>query len=351
MRLFGEEIAKDELLKHVSSMKQIVDAKLVTFEEGRAKGLRAVQVNAGDGLMFTVLLDRGMDIGDASYKGVPIAWSSKVGMANPEYFENQGHQWLRNFYGGLLTTCGLIQVGEPCEDNGVFHGLHGRISHTPCERFWIDEYWEGDDYIVKVTGRMREAIIYGENIVMTREIKCVLGQPKILITDTVENEGYLESPFMIMYHVNEPYPIASEKSKVYSSADSVDNLVTCDQPGAKDFSSVTPPLHDYKYETFAHNMPMDRNRVYMAVINNDKQLGVYLGYNANVLPIGNQWKMLAEQEYVVAMEPANTYPVGIKEAREKGFLKTIKPKEKQVIELEIGVLDGKEQITMFKGLL
>lgn len=344
---FGIKLKKQELLERVSSMSQIAGARVFEHIEGKAAGVKAVEVNAGLGLSFTVLLDRGMDIGDAYYKGIPIAWRSKVGVIAPTYFENQGHQWLRNFYGGLLTTCGLIQVGEPCEDEGVYHGLHGRISHTPAEKYWIDEYWEGDDYIVKVTGRMREAVIYDENLTLTREIKCVYGQKRIFVKDVVKNEGYNESPFMIMYHVNEPFPIVSEHSKLYSSATSVEPQ----QEWAGDYRSITKPTHGYRYETFVHNMPKDRDKVYYAIINEELKVGVYLGYDPKALPVGNEWKMLGQQDYVVAMEPSNTYNVGIAESRKQGWLPKLKGGEKAEINLEIGVLEGEDEIEAFKKIL
>lgn len=351
MKAFGMEMTKEALLQRVSSMSQIAGAREFTYTQGKAAGVRAVEVTAGQGLTFTILIDRGMDIGDAYYCGIPIGLKSKVGVIGPTYFENQGHQWLRNFYGGLMTTCGLSQVGEPCVDGGIFHGLHGRISHTPAERYWVDEYWDGEDYVISVTGKMREAIIYGENLVLTREIKCVYGQKKMMITDTIENEGYEASPLMILYHVNQPFPLVSEHSKIYTSADSVDVLNTCNQPGAGDYRTMTKPQKGYVYETFSHNMPMDREKVYTGIINENMQLGMYLAYDPKVLPIGNQWKQLGQQDYCGALEPANTYPVGIKEAREKGYLKTIQAKEKIKIKLEIGVLDGVNEIDTFKTKL
>ncbi len=341
---FGLKLKKEELLERISSMSQIAGARVFEHLEGKAAGVKAVEVNAGAGLSFTVLLDRGMDIGDAYYKGIPIAWKSKVGVIGPTYFENQGHQWLRDFYGGLLTTCGLIQVGEPCEDEGVYHGLHGRISHTPAEKFWVDEYWEGDDYIVKVTGTMREAVIYDENLTLTRQIKCVCGEKRIFVKDTVVNEGYNETPFMIMYHVNEPFPIVSENSRLYSSAVKVEPQ----QEWAGDYNSMSKPAAGYRYETFVHTMPKDREKVYYAIINEALKIGVYLGYDPRELPVGNEWKMLGQQDYVVAMEPSNTFNVGIAESRRKGWLPMLKGGEKAEINLEIGVLEGELEIEQFK---
>ena len=54
--------------------------------------------------------------------------------------------------------------------------------------------------------------------------------------------------------------------------------------------------------------------------------------------------MLGQQDYVVAMEPSNTYNVGIAESRKNGWLPMLKPKEKTEINLEIGVLEGDEEI-------
>ena len=345
---YSMNLTKEELCERVSSMSQIAGARVFTYSEGKAAGVKAVEVKSGCGLVFTILIDRGMDIGEASYCGVPIAWQSKVGVIAPTYFENQGHQWLRNFYGGLLTTCGLTQVGEPCEDNGVYHGLHGRISHTPAEKYWIDEYWDNDDYVIKVTGKMREAIIYDENLVLTREIKCIFGQKKIFIRDTVENEGYQESPFMIMYHVNQPFPIVSEYSRFYTSAKKVTAQRLCEQEGAGEYSRMSKPIPGYQFETFLHEMPKDRECVYNAIINEQLKLGVYLGFDPKTLPIGNQWKMLGQQDYVVAMEPSNTYNVGIAESRKNGWLPMLKPKEKIEINMQIGVLEGEEEIGDFK---
>ena len=342
VNIFGTDFTRAELLERISSMKQIAGATVFEYSEGKAAGVKAIDVKAGK-LGFTILIDRGFDIGEAFFDGIPIAWKNKVGIISPAFFEHTGHQWLRNFYGGLITTCGLSHVGEPCVDGTVSHGLHGRIANTPAETFRVDEYWEDDRYIIKATGKVREAILYGENLVLTREITCAYGENKILIKDVVENEGYKESPLMIMYHVNQPYPIVSEHSRVYSSALSVEPQQSADH----NFQTVLNPSSDFNYRTFVHNMPKDRESVYMAVINESLEVGVYLKYDPNVLPVGNQWSMFGKQEYAIAMEPSNTNNIGIVEARERGCLPMLKPGETCEINLEIGVLCGSDDIEDF----
>lgn len=347
---FGIEIDKNDLLQRVSSMSQIAGTRLFEYVGGKADGVRAVDVRAGD-LNFTVLLDRGMDVANTEYRGIPVAWMSKMGIHTPSFFENQSEQFLRSFAGGLLTTCGLSQVGEPCVENGDFLGLHGRISHSPAEKSSIDEYWEDEDYVIKVSGQAREAMLYKENLVLKREVICKYGVPKIFIHDVIENEGYQESPFMIMYHINFGFPITSEYSKIYTSSSEVTAYVTRSQEGGGDYENIREPIPGYTYECFEHKMPKEKDTVYAAIINERIELGVYLKFSPKELPVFSQWKMIGQQDYVVAFEPANTLPIGRVEAKKKNLLYMLKPKEKYEINLEFGFIQGKENILNFKKII
>ena len=42
-----------------------------------------------------------------------------------------------SFYAGLLTTCGLLNIGNPCTDDGEELVLHVRISNIPFEKISI----------------------------------------------------------------------------------------------------------------------------------------------------------------------------------------------------------------------
>ncbi len=137
--LFGDNLSREEVLQRVGSIGQIAGVRPFRYTDGRADGVKAADVRTGSGLGFTVLLDRGMDIAHAEFAGKPVSWDSKNGVAAPGFFERPGQDWLRTFGGGLLTTCGLIQVGPPNVDGGEELGLHGRISHLPAERFDFDE--------------------------------------------------------------------------------------------------------------------------------------------------------------------------------------------------------------------
>ena len=96
------------------------------------------------------------------------------------FFEEPGLGWLRNFPGGLVTTCGLTYAGAPCEDNGEKLGLHGRFSNTPASNVWVDGEWEGDDYRMWAVGKIRESRLFGENILLKRKVSAVLGREQVL---------------------------------------------------------------------------------------------------------------------------------------------------------------------------
>jgi hypothetical protein len=162
MHIFGKQITKKEIFKRVGDISQICDIRLSSLKGGVETGVNIADVKTGSGLNFTVILDRGMDIGDANYNGIPLAWMSPTGYVHPSFFEQDGFGWLRSFFGGLLTTCGLTYAGAPCVDEGKALGLHGRISNIPAKNISINKYWQKDDYIMEITGEIREVSVFGE---------------------------------------------------------------------------------------------------------------------------------------------------------------------------------------------
>ena len=101
---------------------------------------------------------------------------SGTGITSPAYYEEPGLGWLRSFFVGLLTTCGITNAGAPSTDQGRAFGLHGRVSNAGAEDLAIDQEWEGDEYLLRLKGRMREVFpLVGENMTLTRRIETRLG--------------------------------------------------------------------------------------------------------------------------------------------------------------------------------
>ena len=66
-------MTKRELLKKKGSVEQIGGVRDFTFNDGRAKGVRAIEIITGK-LRFTVLPDRCMDIAQADFRGDSFSW-------------------------------------------------------------------------------------------------------------------------------------------------------------------------------------------------------------------------------------------------------------------------------------
>lgn len=165
-----------ELMKHIGSVEQVGGIRDFVLNDGKMAGMRVIEVDTGS-LCFSILPARGMDIGKTKYKGEAISWISKTGAVAPWYYENDGYAWLRSFTGGLITTCGLRNIGSPVGE----HGLHGRIANIPANKVSVFADWVGEEYIMKIAGEMRESTVFGENIVLKRKIATKLFGNEITI--------------------------------------------------------------------------------------------------------------------------------------------------------------------------
>ena len=104
----------------------------MVLQDGKANGTRALLVRTGGGLTFTVLPDRGLDIAEMHFGDLPISYISPSGVTHPAYAQYDGKDaHARTFFGGALTTCGLLNVGPACTLDGQKFPLHGNYSNTP----------------------------------------------------------------------------------------------------------------------------------------------------------------------------------------------------------------------------
>jgi hypothetical protein len=147
---------------HAADISQVAGIDHIEFRSGKAKGVEAFEVRTGSGLQFTVLKDRALDIPRAQYKGCNLAPASNTGIVAPQYFEPEGESFFRNWFVGLLCTCGLTYAGVPCEDEGKQLGLHGRIGNTAAEEVGYEQLEENGEIEFRIKGKVREAAYYNE---------------------------------------------------------------------------------------------------------------------------------------------------------------------------------------------
>ncbi len=339
-----------ELYRHVGGLSQLAGVRHIEYKEGRAKGVEAYEVRTGGGLEYAVLPDRCMDIAWASYRGVPFSYMTPVGPAAPCHYEPEKDGFLRNFFAGLLTTCGLTYFGASCTDEGVELGLHGRISNTAAEERAYRVDARCDSPRIEMSGLMRESRLFGENLVLRRTIVSPLGENSIAIHDAVTNEGFETQPLMILYHLNYGYPLLRPGSRILAP---LLEVLPRDPRAAEGLSrhlEVAPPERGYVGEQcyFWKLRPQRDGRVSVALVDDEAGWGVRETYNPGQLPFFTQWKQMGEQYYVMGLEPGNATPEGRAQARANGTLQCIGPGETQKFDLEIGILETPEAIAEFE---
>ena len=348
--LYGKKIRREDIYRYTGSIEQIMGAKEFAYRNGRQEGVKGIEVYNDTGFRFTVLPDKGMDIGSTSYCGKSITWECKNGVVAPQYYENGGLGFLRSFGGGLLATCGLTSAGSDGVDEQTVLGLHDRINNIPAKKYSIDETWDEDKFVLCIKGRVQQSCLYYENMVLEREITFKMGETKINIHDTVINEGYNDTPFMLIYHINFGYPVVTEDTKIFTPAENVwawsegainakGNALECQQP-----------TRHFEYECYVHDMP-ENKEVYAAVINEKINFGAYIRQSTDQLPCMINWKMMGEQDYVVALEPGTNIPEGRIEARKNNRLKVMSAGQRYETDLEIGLLNGEVEIEKIKKLI
>jgi len=353
IRLFGTEYSKKDLLARVGDVSQIGGVRLHTLADGAERGVRAVDFRTGSGLDFTVLVDRGLDISGAAYKGRSLAWRSPTGDVSPAYYEEPGLGWLRSFYGGLMVTCGLTYAGAPTVDEGRALGIHGRVSNLPASNVCADAGWEGDSYVMWVQGKVRETAVFGENIELSRRISARLGEPKIWVHDKVTNLGYQETEHMILYHINAGFPVVDAGSRLIAPVVDYKPRDADAEVEKELYASFSEPTSAFRERVYYLEMAEDADGSVSAALvnptfNGGDGFGFYVRYPKRELPKFAEWKMMGEGTYVVGMEPANCWVEGRAKERERGTLQFLKPGESREYHLEIGVLASKDEIEDFE---
>ncbi len=282
-----------------------------------------------------------------------MAWRSAAQEVNGAFFEPEGLGWLRTFFGGLLTTCGLTYAGAPGVDQGVELGLHGRYSTTPARLLALEGEWDGDEYLMLARGQVEEVSVFGDKLRLTRTIATKLGAGNLSIHDKVENIGSQKSPLMMLYHINGGFPVVDEATWLISTSVLIQSRDEEARMGKKEYDRFQAPAADYKEKCYFHTMKTDENGyAYVALINEKfdggRGIGLYTKYQTENLPKLIEWKMMGEGEYVVGTEPGNVHVGGRAEERAAGTLREIDPGEIVENRLEIGVLGSQKEISSLK---
>ncbi len=333
---------KKELLRLVGSMQQLAYVRPVTFEEGRARGMRAFEIKNGS-LKFSVTADKCLDLTDVSFCGHNVSFLAKPGLMGRNHFDTNGAEAQRSIMGGMLFTCGLENICAPCKVDGKDFPMHGRIRTTPAEHVSADARWVGVDYLMTVSGTMREAELFGENLTLRRTITTCYGENRIRIEDEITNEGFRREPMMLLYHINVGYPLLCEDSEILIPTRKVTPRDAAAAANAARWNRMEAPKDNEPEEVFLHEMAADEEgNTFAAVINRKLGIGLKVDYNMKELPYFMQWKSIASGDYVMGLEPANSSVYGKPYHIEENSLHEMEPLAAERKKIVLTFLSGGE---------
>ena len=348
---FGREYSREQLLAHCGSAHQLARILSCELNDGKERGVRCLVFQTGGGLNFTVVPDRGMDIAYADYFGKSLSWVSPSGLVAPQFYEPEGWSWIRGFYGGLLTTCGLVNVGAPDVIDDEAHGAHGRISYTPATNVSYDMVWAGDDLFLLARGEMREYRMNRYNLVLKRRIQVRAGDTCLRIHDTLVNEGRTAVPYQIIYHINTGFPILTRDAYFVTPSRMITPRDQRSDEVKEHWRLCNDPTNNFQELIYYHDVvPCSDGKAWAGLINPtlENGLGIYVKYDPKVLPILMQWKMFGEGTYVMGIEPTNSFGLSFERQKALGMVYVIQPEQEIDFHLEIGVLASTDEIGMFE---
>ena len=334
------------LRKYAGDLSGIYGMQDITYNEGKAKGMRAIQLKNGQGLEATLLPDRCLDIPYFSYKGINLGLVTKVGLSAPTYFTEDGVRgFLKQFNAGLLTTCGLTYSGAPSEIDGREYGLHGVIGNTPCTSVNKEEVYEDDAISLQVSGDVQEACVFSEYVAMHRKMKMETESNIFHIIDTIENRDFEPVPLMNLYHINFGYPLLDASCRVYFSTEKVEPRDEIALQGMSRYSFIEEPEIAKDEECYIHTGGKGSQ---FAMVHNPK-LGIaaVVHYDIDDLPLFNEWKCMKSGDYALGLEPSAAGFWGLKYAKEHNLPQYLQSGETKAYHIRIEILDDSKAIQSY----
>ena len=149
--------------------------------------------------------------------GHQVSWQSTTGAVHPAYFHEA--DWLRSFHGGLLTTCGLQNVGLPSRGRrrqlrpARAHLQHRRAQRRPTASSSRTAAWSPRSPVrcARPTSSAPICCCAGAS-------RCPWARPSLHVEDEVVNQGHAPAALMILYHVNLGYPGRGRRRPAHHAA-------------------------------------------------------------------------------------------------------------------------------------
>lgn len=352
--------AEDLDVNKFENVHQVGGIQIVRLDDnpapGSDDGVAAALFNTGSGLRFTVALDRGGDIVDAFFNHLSLAYLSPNGVKAPSHAYHRDGDWLYNWPGGLMTTCGPRHIGAPREEEGQKLSLHGFHSNTPAGVEMLinpDPHHGRKEMLLSMV--TRDSRMFGPVIEVRRTIQCVLAEPEIRIYDRVTNRGNVSADHNWLYHVNLGYPLLDKGAKlIFAGTDAVTWQTPRDESKktAKQLTAmkkIPDPLDEHAgngERGVIVNIKRDRQGMaHVGLINPKLELGLVMNYPAEQLPRFANWQHFGPRgSYVTGIEPFTGSLMGKGNDDHPQVGQKLEPGDTRAYQLSFRVLQGKAEL-------
>ena len=307
--------------QYIGNREQLFSVRESRLIGGRADGVRVVDIHNGGNLSLTIASDRCMDIPVLRYRGRCVNFITCNGLSHPAYYNAFGEGWSEAFSGGFLYTCGLSNTGLRSMADWDAQKEHGGIANRPAEHLNIIESETKDGPCVEIVGTMKEGMLSGANLTLTRSIRVSYRRDVVEVTDVVRNEGFRRVPHTILYHCNMGYPLLQPDSTFTLPNLGVRPRTPFAAQEQTRLHEILPPQDALEEACYYYTPLPDATGWTTATLENAREhLRLRLSFDTSTLNHFVQWKNFVKGEYVMGLEPANAPIDGREDALGRGEL-------------------------------
>lgn len=263
---------------------QLSGVERYRLEGGKAEGIEVLHAKNGNGIDLYLSLSRAGDIMALTYRGIMLNYLTPNGYVHPSYYDPHGSGWIKAFAAGFLTTCGLENVGSPCQDKGEELPLHGSLSMIPVSSY----SWEENEEEIILKTVLEDEAIFSRKIERIRRIHLSKKSPEFTVVDSLENRGGEAVDFECLYHLNFGYPLLQETSEIYIASEKVEARNAHAEEHLKEWKTITSPEPAYEECCYYHTLKEGK----AGLFNPDLGFGVSLSFDPKILDHFTEWKLL-----------------------------------------------------------
>ena len=270
----------------INNICQIAYLRRYTFTSGVESGIKVIEINTGK---IRILLNESktLDVMQVFSGNDNMSFVSKNGFTAREI------PFLNRFEGGMLYTCGLDVVGgEPSTLHGTLHNIPATVLQAEIIN---------DDIIVRA--EMNFSALFGDHLRLTRTVTTKIGSDSFNVHDNLENLGYFDSEYCLLYHMNVGYPMLDEGTEININIDSIITRTDWAKQRLGDRAVFSAPVDNEPERCYFINTT-DGNT---SVVNRKLGKKLEFSYSKDTLPYFIQWCSGGSGDYALGLEPSTTF--------------------------------------------